>query len=104
MTSLSFLFLISCHFGRELLGRGKWSPRCDAPGPPKEPVGQWWLCLISAIGRRVQRERSHCGGSGEFKEGLLAQVGKGVGDGEAGLWGQERGATTGNWRERSGVG
>lgn len=45
--------------------------------------------------RRVQRERSHCGSSGGFKEGLLAQVWVGVGDGEAGLWGTRAGSNHG---------
>lgn len=78
------LFLITCHLGRELLGRGRWSPGCDGPWAPREPVGQS-RCLISALGGCIHKgpegNETVGGGSGGFKEGLFAEVWVGWGMG-----------------------
>lgn len=110
MTLLSFLFLISCHFGRELLGRGKWSPRCDAPGPPKEPVGQWWLCLISAIGGGSRGKEAIVAVVGNLKRDCWHRWGRGWGMGrqafgdKSGEQPQETGERDRGWGNGSPVG
>ena len=49
--TLIFLFLIRCHFVKELLARGRWSSGCDVPGAPPESLPL--VAVVSVFCRRA---------------------------------------------------